>query len=161
MLLVKLNVLKSLNKIMPAIKKMNALKNTINKMFFSALLLFTPLILAEESTPVVGKHSGANMDAMSMIVSLLLVLGLIVVCALLVKRFQPMIQMNSGLKVVSSLSLGAKERIVVVQVGDKQLLLGVTSQQISLLENLESPLQKDASPSSDINSSLLSLFKKN
>jgi flagellar protein FliO/FliZ len=160
MLLVKLNVLKSLNKTMLTIKKMNALKNKAEKMFFSALLLFTPLVFAEESTPVVGKHSGANMDAMSMIVSLLLVLGLIVVCALLVKRFQPMIQMNSALKVVSSLSLGAKERIVVVQVGDKQLLLGVTSQQISLLESLESPLQKETSPSSDINSSLRSLFKK-
>ncbi len=145
---------------------MRELKNKIvrkNKLVIltsAYFFLSAPLALAQENIPTVGKHVGANMDAMSMIVSLLLVLGLIVICALFVKRFQPMIQMNSGLKVVSSLSLGAKERLVVVQVGEKQLLLGVTSQKISLLDNLELPIKTENSSESDINKSLLSLFKK-
>jgi len=47
-----------------------------------------------------------------------------------------------GLNVVSVLSLGQRERIVVVQAGEEQLLLGVTSPQITTLHVLETPLKK-------------------
>lgn len=143
---------------MKAIKKLGALTNKVMILLSSYLL--SASVSAQDTPAVVGNKVGANMDAMTMIVSLLLVLGLIVILALLVKRFQPMIQMNSGLKVVSSLSLGAKERIVVVQVGENQLLLGVTSEQICLLEKLESPLKAERSSSVENDNSLLSLFKK-
>jgi flagellar protein FliO/FliZ len=45
------------------------------------------------------------------------------------------------LKVVTSLNLGSKERLVVVQVGKKQLLLGVTGQQINILDTLAEPIE--------------------
>jgi flagellar protein FliO/FliZ len=91
-------------------------------------------------TPEVGKHVMANMDAGSMILSLLMVLCLIVICAFVLKRFNIGQQNVSQLKVVTSLSLGAKERVVVVQAGEQQLLLGVTAQQVTLIERLSEPL---------------------
>jgi flagellar protein FliO/FliZ len=92
------------------------------------------------NTPQVGKHVMANMDAGSMILSLLMVLVLIILCAFVLKRFNLTQQGVSQLKVVTSLSLGAKERVVVIQAGEQQLLLGVTAQQVTLIERLAEPL---------------------
>lgn len=96
------------------------------------------------SSPEVGKHVMANMDAGSMILSLLMVLALIIICAFVLKRFNLTQQGVSQLRVVTSLSLGAKERVMVVQVGEQQLLLGVTAQKITLLEKLVEPLAEPA-----------------
>lgn len=95
---------------------------------------------ATKHTPEVGKHVMANMDAGSMIMSLLMVLALIIISALLLKRFNLAPQRDSQLKVVSSLSLGTKEKVVVIQVGNEQLLLGMAGQQITLLDKLSEPI---------------------
>ena len=89
----------------------------------------------------VGRHVMGNIDAGSMIVSLLLVLFAIVIAAWLLKKLQVGGNTVNGLKVVTSLNLGSKERLVVVQVGEKQLLLGITGQQINLLDTLEEPIE--------------------
>jgi flagellar protein FliO/FliZ len=47
---------------------------------------------------------------------------------------------TNGLKVVGALSLGQRERIVVVQAGSEQILLGVTATQINTLHILDKPL---------------------
>jgi len=60
--------------------------------------------------------------------------------------------------VVTSLSLGAKERIVVVQVADKQLLLGVTAQQVTLLESLAEPLNATKSSPTDVPLNIVSFL---
>lgn len=110
------------------------------------------------NTPQVGKHVMANMDAGSMILSLLMVLALIVICALVLKRFNLTQQGVSQLKVVTSLSLGAKERVVVIQAGEQQLLLGVTAQQVTLIERLEVPLATQTLTATELPKSLLSFL---
>jgi flagellar protein FliO/FliZ len=113
-----------------------------------------------EVAPVeVGKHVAANMDAMSMILSLLMVLAVIVVSSMILKRFQGVRHTLNGLKIVTSLHLGAKEKLVVVQAGEKQLLLGVTAQQITLLETLDEPLVNAKENSVDFAQSLAKLLK--
>lgn len=47
---------------------------------------------------------------------------------------------HSALKVIGGLSLGQRERVVVVQAGDEQLVLGVTASQINTLHVLNTPL---------------------
>ncbi len=89
----------------------------------------------------VGRHVMGNMDAGSMIISLLAVLVAIVIVAWILKKLQVGGISVNGLKIVTSLNLGAKERLVVVQVGEKQLLLGVTGQQINLLDTLDEPIE--------------------
>lgn len=75
------------------------------------------------------------------------VLGLlaVVVAVLLLARFLPRLQgVRPGgrgqLRVVDSLPLGQKERIVLVEVGDRQLLIGVTAAQVCTLHALDEPL---------------------
>ena len=47
---------------------------------------------------------------------------------------------HQGLRIIGSLSVGQRERVVVVQAGDEQLVLGVTSSQINTLHVLKQPL---------------------
>ncbi len=108
--------------------------------------------------PQVGKHVMANMDAGSMILSLLMVLALIIICALVLKRFKFTQQGVSQLKMVTSLSLGAKERVVVIQAGEQQLLLGVTAQQVTLIERLEQPLATQTLKATELPKKLLSFL---
>lgn len=121
-----------------------------------SVLMFVPAY----AEPEVGKHVASNMDALTMILSLLMVLGLIVISALVLKKFNLTAYQTDGLKVISSLPLGTKEKLVVVQVGDKQLLLGVTSQQINLLESLDQPLDIKAPVNQQLASSLQKFLKK-
>jgi flagellar protein FliO/FliZ len=122
----------------------------------------TPTLPVEaKAAPVeVGKHVTANMDAMSMILSLLMVLVVIVISAVILKRFQGVRHSINGLKIVTSLHLGAKEKLVVVQAGNKQLLLGVTAQQISLIETLDEPLIAAKENSVDFAQSIAKLLKQ-
>lgn len=117
--------------------------------------------LATEQSPQVGKHVMANMNASSMILSLLMVLGVIIISALVLKRFNLTQQNSNQLKVVASLSLGAKERVVVVQIGEQQLVLGVCPQQISLLKNLETPIDIQAGKPLALSGNVLSFLQKN
>lgn len=117
----------------------------------------TPPTLNRDA-PEVGKHVMANMNAGSMILSLLMVLALIIICAFILKRFNFTQQSASQLKVVTSLSLGAKERIVVIQAGEQQLLLGVTAQQVTLLDRLAEPLGDQTITSAALPKSVLSFL---
>jgi len=116
--------------------------------------------VASEQTPQVGKHVMANTDASGMILSLLMVLALIIVCAFVLKRFNFAQQNTSQLKVVANLSLGAKERLVVVQVGEQQLVLGVTAQQITLIETLDEPITSSSGKSLPLSSNVLAFLQK-
>ena len=126
-----------------------------------AVVSKAPTAVDETVTPVeVGKHVTANMNSMSMIMSLLMVLAVIVISAMILKRFQGVSQSHQGLKIVTSLHLGSKEKVVVVQAGDKQLLLGVTAQQITLLETLDEPLVSNKENSIDFAQSIAKLLKQ-
>ena len=105
---------------------------------------------AQEEAVEVGKHANLNLDAMSMIISLLMVLALIIASAWILKKFNLANKSVSGMQVISSLPLGHKEKLVVVQVADEQLLLGVSGQQINLIKVLEKPLELTSPLSSDI-----------
>jgi len=50
------------------------------------------------------------------------------------------IRTGDGLRVISGVSLGNKERAVVIEINQQQLLLGVTPGAISLLHLLDTPL---------------------
>lgn len=75
------------------------------------------------------------------LIALLLVVGLILALAWLLRRLPgAALRPHPGLRVVAQLAVGVRERLVVVEVGTQQLLLGVTGEQITLLQRLESPL---------------------
>lgn len=92
--------------------------------------------------------AGSSTDPMSASYMAQLVLGLIIVLlcivalAWLAKRFNRLQSTPDGsLQVLGGMSMGARERIVLVQVGTKQLLLGVAPGQINTLHVLDEPLE--------------------
>ena len=79
--------------------------------------------------------------------ALLLVLGLILGLGWLLKRLPGAgFRQAEGLRVVASITLGARERAVVVQVGDQQLLLGVAAGAVTTLHTLPQPLAETPPP---------------
>ena len=68
---------------------------------------------------------------------LIVVLGVIAVLAWLARRFTPAASAQGALlKKVGAMSLGPRERVVVVEVADTWLVLGVTAQQVNTLHTL-------------------------
>jgi flagellar protein FliO/FliZ len=73
---------------------------------------------------------------------LLLVLAIIVILAWLIKRtnrFQA--TANGEMKIIAGLALGPRERVVLLQVGEQQILIGVTAQHVQTLHILETPIK--------------------
>lgn len=76
---------------------------------------------------------------------LLTVLALIFVIAWLVKRYGAFNASAGGnLRIVGGLSLGQRERVMLVQVGEKQILLGVAPGRVETLYVLEEPIEVTA-----------------
>ena len=80
---------------------------------------------------------------------MLLVLGLIAAIAWVLKRsgrFQ--MAAGGGLRILGGLSMGTRERVVLLQVGETQLLVGVAPGRVQTLHVLDKPLEsiRDAAP---------------
>ncbi|MBQ4846360.1 flagellar biosynthetic protein FliO [Pseudoalteromonas sp. MMG005] len=90
--------------------------------------------------------SGFSSELVSVGLSLLMVLLLIIGLGFFLKKLNPNIGNNNDFKVIRSLPLGTKERLLVIEVDDKQLLLGVTPQNINFLYQLDTPLDVQNSP---------------
>lgn len=82
-----------------------------------------------------------------LVFSLLLIVGLILALGWLARRmpgFGGGAATRNGLRVVASLPVGARERVVVVDVGGTQLLLGVGAAGVRTLHTLDAPLPETA-----------------
>lgn len=80
---------------------------------------------------------------LKMSVALVFVLCLLWALAALLKRFKsPSLHAKHGLKLISTYNLGQREKLVVMQVGEEQLLLGVSPSAISTLHVLPTPLDQ-------------------
>ena len=89
-------------------------------------------------------------------------IALILAAAWLVKRlgFAPKRTGVNGLKISASASLGARERVVVVDVEDARLVLGVTAGQINLLHKLPPSAPTEEIPQTDFQSVMKNLLKR-
>ncbi|MCW8878790.1 MAG: flagellar biosynthetic protein FliO [Kangiellaceae bacterium] len=76
-----------------------------------------------------------------MLLGLLSILALIFGLAFVLKRFTNFNPGAGNIKVLESQRLGAKERLVIVEVQGQQLLLGVTPQSITQLAELKRPIE--------------------
>ena len=70
--------------------------------------------------------------------ALILIVGLVVVLGLVAKRMQSIRGARGGsLQIVDSTVLGSREKLVLVQVNDKQVLLGINQQCIAKLLEID------------------------
>lgn len=107
--------------------------------------------MAEEAASrQVGKIVTSG-DIMQWLLALLAVLAVFLVLVWLLRKSGSLSLLNKGqLAIVAGLSLGMREKLVLVRVGDKQVLLGVTAGRIDKLLELEgeqrlfqTPAEKD------------------
>ncbi|MBD3633321.1 MAG: flagellar biosynthetic protein FliO [Methylophaga sp.] len=129
----------------------------------SVWLLSFPLYAAEQQEGA-RTLSSSPLSAMSLLqtmMGLILVLGCIVLVAWLLKRTTSFhTAANGKMKVIAGLPLGTRERAVLVQIGDEQLLLGVTPQQVNLLCKLDKPLPADSSERPDFAGKLRQIMQQ-
>ena len=85
-------------------------------------------------------------DIISMVMSLGVVVVLILVLAFFVKKLNPNLTNNDEFKVIRSIPLGSRERLMVVEIDNAQHLLGVTPHSINYLHKLETPLTEKELP---------------
>ena len=104
-------------------------------------LLFSQYALATATT---SEPSRDSLSFLPVLGSLTLVVGAILVMAYVVKKMNLGFPGSKAIKVVSGLSLGQKERIVVIEVNGQQHLLGVTPSQVNYLLSLDEPINIEA-----------------
>ena len=99
-------------------------------------------------TPVLASSGNLSAQLGRMLLGLLLVIGLIFVLAWLLRRVQQIgPRGNQVIKLLASQALGPRERLVLVQVGNEQVLLGLSAGRITPLHVMKEPVHlADAEP---------------
>ncbi len=113
------------------------------KSIFYTVLLMPAQVMAQKAVdkPVaVDPVSSSYLIKLSF--GLLVVVGLVFFLAWLVKKMQLVQGSNHGLiKIVSAISVGQRERIALIQVGEEQLLIGLTPGRIDKLHTLKKAIE--------------------
>ncbi|MDF1589410.1 MAG: flagellar biosynthetic protein FliO [Gammaproteobacteria bacterium] len=125
---------------------------------FSVLALCSQLVAAagdSENATTVKSVSSAPVSATTLVETLfglLLVLATIAFVAWILRRTNRFTSSANGqLRIIAGLSLGPRERAMLLQVGEQQILVGVTAHQIQTLHVLESPLVDNKAESNNPN----------
>jgi flagellar protein FliO/FliZ len=128
---------------------------------FGLFLLSTCLLAqAQESKETSSSLSSAS-SVLTVFMSLLLVIAIIFALAFIMRRFNVAQAGGGQMRVVASMMAGSKEKIMVIQVGDEQHLVGVTSHNINHLAKLEQALDANSATNhSQTNSSQLNFQQK-
>ena len=106
---------------------------------FLSLVVALPVMAAEPAANMSSGGMGAQMS--KLLLGLLLVVGLIFALAWLLRRMQQMNpNSNQAIKLISTQSLGPRERLVLVQVGSEQVLVGLSAGRITPLHVLKEPV---------------------
>jgi flagellar protein FliO/FliZ len=111
----------------------------------AVLCLTAPMVFAAEKFAApAASQAPATVGAGSLAqvtLSLLLVLGIVFAGAWLTRRLRGFGRFGNGaLQVVTDIAVGTKERVVLLQVGKQQLLLGVAPGRVNTLHVLEEPI---------------------
>jgi flagellar protein FliO/FliZ len=110
-----------------------------------ALCLAAPTVFAAEKFAAPkATESVTAVDASGLAqvtLSLLLVLAAVFAAAWVVRRLRGFGKFGNGaLQVITEIAVGTKERVVLIQVGNQQLLLGVAPGRVSTLHVLPEPV---------------------
>lgn len=118
-----------------------------------AFAWFAPLSLlaAEVATPSAPlATSSMSGQLVQLLLGLLLVIGVIFLLAWLLRRVQQIVPRGGQvIKIVATQALGPRDRLVLVQVGGEQILLGLSPGSITSLHVMNEPVHlPDAEPAS-------------
>ncbi|NOH95485.1 flagellar biosynthetic protein FliO [Vibrio sp. 99-70-13A1] len=112
-------------------------------------------------SPATFAASADSLDLATTFGSLVFVIVFILFLAWLLKRMQvPTMTNQQGLSIVRQIAVGTKERIAIVQAGEEQFLVGITTHSIQLISKLDKPLTQEMLEKSAFSSQLSQLLKK-
>ncbi|EJM69193.1 flagellar biosynthetic protein FliO [Pseudomonas sp. GM55] len=122
-------------------KFLGALLGAALAMPFSVLAAEAVATATTAAAPAVS--SGVAGQLTQLVFGLLLVLGLIFLLAWLLRRVQQAGPAGKGqvIEIVGSRALGPRDRLMLVQVGNEQILLGLSPGTITALHVLKEPVQ--------------------
>lgn len=116
----------------------------------SVILAFLPSLTWAETANATWPRTVAEEYPVAELLQLVTGLGLvilaIVVFGYILRRMTgPPVQLGRQFRVISALSVGARERIILLQVGDQQLVVGVAPGRVQTLHVLTEPLATEDS----------------
>lgn len=103
--------------------------------------------IEEQSSRNSALSSSVQTDyVVQVLLSLVLVVGVIVLLSFLLKKINLQARTGSGaVRILSVVSLGAKDRLLLVAVGEEQLLLGSSPGRVEKLHTLDKPIDPTSS----------------
>ncbi len=123
-----------------------------------------PVYSSSAKSIVIPAKTNSASQLASLAGGLALILVLIYGLSWFVKRFsQGGFLQNPTMKIVASMPLGTRERLMLVDVGGKQLLLGVTATQINTLQVFDEPvvqMEKNQPIASDFSQKLMAVLQQ-
>ena len=131
----------------PAEKQHPDLQTAVNKPQLGRPLANSTLHRSAESSEL-AQPSAMTSGLLQVTLGLFVVLMVIAGAAWFARRFGHFnVAAKGNLRIIGGLQMGARERVVLMQVGEKQLLLGVAPGRIQTLHVLEEPIAtEDAFP---------------
>ncbi|MDX1589313.1 MAG: flagellar biosynthetic protein FliO [Oleiphilaceae bacterium] len=122
------------------------------------LLWLPTLVVAQEKN---GSGPDTVSTVMSLGLGLLVVVAAILLCAWLARRVQGLQGVNTqAMKVVAVLSVGQRERVVLVDVAGQQILLGITPQSVRTLHVFDHPVVSPRDGGGDFASKLQAMLSR-
>jgi flagellar protein FliO/FliZ len=115
----------------------------MRRLFAGGLLLPLSVLAAEPAAQAVAPISGPSMSGqlVQLLLGLLLVIGVIFLLAWLMRRVQQIVPRGGQvISIVATQALGPRDRLVLVQVGTEQILLGLSPGSITSLHVLAEPV---------------------
>lgn len=100
----------------------------------------TLLSVAATTSPGGAVSQGYASTLASMVGGLILVLVVIFVLAYVVRRLNLVPASGGVIKTLAASPLGQREKLVLVELDGQQYLLGVTAQQVTLIDKLDNPV---------------------
>jgi flagellar protein FliO/FliZ len=104
-------------------------------------------LVALAATPNLAHAAQSDSAGMTTVfLSLFLILAGFIAVALLLRRYLPGAGRQGVVRLVGSTMIGARERVVVVEIDDTWLVLGVGAGQVSLLDKRPRAAQPETTP---------------
>lgn len=117
------------------------IKNVCRLNIFFLLIPIKVFAAEEKTSTTISTDPMSGSYLFQLILGLIIVLICIVALAWFAKRMNRLQSSTGGmLKIIGGISMGSRERIVLLQVGSEQLLVGVSPGRINTLHVLEAPL---------------------